>query len=93
VNAGIPSTFTLEQNYPNPFNPATRIGYSLPVRTHVTLSVFNTVGQRVAVLVDEVQEAGIREVAYDGSTLPSGVYFYRLEAETFSDSRKMLLLK
>jgi len=88
-----PDVFALEQNFPNPFNPVTRIGYSLPVRTHVTLSVFNTVGQRVAVLVDEVQDAGNREVAYDGSTLPSGVYFYRLEAETFSDSRKMLLLK
>jgi len=89
----VPDAFALEQNYPNPFNPVTRIGYSLPVRTHVTLSVFNTVGQTVAVLVNEVQEAGNREVAYDGSNLSSGVYFYRIEAETFSDSRKMLLLR
>ncbi len=91
--AGIPSEYSLLQNYPNPFNPATTIGYTLPVGGRVRLSVFNVIGQEVAVLVDGDQEAGYGEVVFDASFLPSGVYLYKITAGDFSDSRKMLLLR
>ncbi|MBI5021691.1 MAG: VCBS repeat-containing protein [Ignavibacteriales bacterium] len=89
----LPKKFTLGQNYPNPFNPTTVIQYELPVQSHVTLSVYNIMGQRVAVLVDQVQDAGYREATFDGSKFSSGVYFYRLQAGSFIDTKKLLLLK
>ncbi len=73
-------TFALEQNYPNPFNPSTTIRYGLPNRSHVSLTVFNTLGQQVALLQDGGQEAGYHEVRFEGSGLSSGVYFYRIQA-------------
>ena len=90
---GIPRGFALEQNYPNPFNPSTVIRYSLPKESHVRLAVYNVLGQLVATLVDESEQAGYREVALNGNNLPSGLYFYRLTAGTFSETRKMLLIK
>ncbi len=75
----IPPTFVLNQNYPNPFNPSTTIRYGLPVRAHVTLTVFNTLGQQVASLVRNEMDAGYHAVAFDASGLSSGVYFYRLQ--------------
>jgi hypothetical protein len=83
----------LEQNYPNPFNPVTTIRFGLPARSHVTLSVFNTIGQQVATLVEGEQEGGYHEVRFDGSTLASGVYFYRLHAENFVQTKRLLLLR
>ena len=91
--AEIPLLFDLEQNYPNPFNPTTTIRYGLPYRSSVTLAVFNTLGQQVATLVQGEEEAGYHEVRFDGTGLSSGVYFYRLTAGTFVQSRKLLLLK
>jgi len=85
--------FSLSQNYPNPFNPRTTIRYGLPQRSSVTLSVFNTLGQRIATLVQEAQEAGYHEVKFDGSSIASGVYFYRLQAGNFVQTRKLLLLR
>ena len=92
-SAEVPEAYALEQNYPNPFNPVTTINYALPVAAHVTLSVYNTLGQEMAALVNEVQEAGYRSVRFDAAGIPSGVYVYRITAGTFSDVKRMLLIK
>jgi predicted esterase len=89
----IPSEYRLEQNYPNPFNPNTTIGYGLPHRSHVTLNVYNTLGQRVTELVNEQKPAGNYTVQFDGSNLASGVYFYRLQSGTYSETKKLVLLR
>ena len=89
----IPGAYALHQNYPNPFNPSTTICYGLPNRAHVTLAVFNTLGQQVAQIVNSDMEGGYHEVKFDGIGLSSGVYFYRLEAGSFIQTRKLLLLK
>jgi hypothetical protein len=90
---GVPTTFSVEQNYPNPFNPSTTIRYGLPNRSHVTLTVYNTLGQQVAFLQNGEQEAGYHDVKFDGSGLSSGVYFYRIESGSFVETRKLILLK
>ena len=90
---GVPAEYKLEQNYPNPFNPPTTIRYVLPVRSHVTISVYNTLGQKVATLVDEGEDAGNHEVRFDGTGLASGVYFYRIHAGDFLQARKLLLIR
>jgi len=89
----LPVGCILEQNYPNPFNPTTTIQYGLPDRFSVRLVVFNTLGQQVAFLVNESQEAGYHEVKCDASSLASGVYFYRLQAGSFVQTRKWLLMR
>jgi hypothetical protein len=89
----IPVVFLLSHNYPNSFNPSTTIRYGLPNRSHVTLAVFNTLGQQVGLLVNGEVEAGYHEVKFDGAGLSSGVYFYRLSAGTYVETRKLLLLK
>jgi hypothetical protein len=81
------------QNYPNPFNPATVIRYALPYATDVQLEVFTILGQKVRTLVDSRQPAGEYEVRLDGSSLSSGVYFYRMRAGKFTQVRKMVLVK
>ncbi len=81
-----PATFALEQNYPNPFNPETSIRYDLPEASHVRLSIYNTLGQEVVSLVNEQEPAGSFQVKLNASTLPSGVYFYRLEATALASS-------
>jgi hypothetical protein len=88
-----PETFRLEQNYPNPFNPSTTIRYGLAERTHVTLSVFNTLGQVVATLANGEQLAGPHEVKFDGAGLSSGVYFYRLQAGGSVQTKRLVLLR
>ncbi|MEW6703069.1 MAG: T9SS type A sorting domain-containing protein [Bacteroidota bacterium] len=85
--------FVLEQNYPNPFNPVTKISYSIPQRVNVKLRVYDILAKEVAELVNNTQEAGRYEVTFDGSNLPSGVYFYKLEAGRFVEVRKLLLIK
>jgi hypothetical protein len=90
---GIPAEFALLQNYPNPFNPSTTIGYTLPKASHVTLKVYTVLGQVVAALVDEFQQAGYRSVTFNGENLRSGVYFYTIHAGNYVETRKLLLLK
>lgn len=92
-NADLPKSFELEQNYPNPFNPTTTISYQLPTRNKVNLVIYDVLGRVVNVLVNEDQNAGTHEVSFDGSRLSSGVYFYRLTAGSFSQVRKLMLLK
>jgi hypothetical protein len=93
VGTELPSTFKLQQNYPNPFNPSTNIRFSLPAASNVTLKVFNTAGQEVATLVEGYREAGNYEHSFDASQLASGVYYYRLKAGNFIETRKMILTK
>ena len=88
-----PAVFSLEQNYPNPFNPSTTIRYAIPQRSHVTLTIFNILGQQVATLVQGQQEAGYHDVRFDASGLASGVYFYRLHAGEYIVTKRALLLK
>ena len=88
-----PNQFSLEQNYPNPFNPLTVIRYQLPVQGHVSLKVFNVLGQEVAALVDGMQEAGFKSVKWDASGVPSGIYFYRIQAGGFVQTLKLLLIR
>ncbi len=89
----LPTKYELGQCYPNPFNPITHIVYSLPNAGHVTLEVFNVLGQQVKTLVDEHREAGMHEVEFDASGISSGIYFYRITADQFTDSKKMVLMK
>jgi len=89
----LPAAPQLSQNYPNPFNPSTTIHYALPHRSHVTLTVFNALGQEVAQLINDEVEAGYQEVRLDGGGLASGVYFYRLSAGTYVETKKLLHLR
>ena len=89
----IPRHFMLMQNYPNPFNPTTTITFSLPKQQHVTLMIYNLLGREVHTLVDEQSQAGMHTVTFDASELSSGIYFYRLQAGDYSESKRMMLLK
>jgi hypothetical protein len=89
----LPRRLQLLQNYPNPFNPSTTIGYNLPHKTTVQLTVSSTLGQQVAILQNAEQEAGYHEVKFDGRNLSSGVYFYRIEAGPFVETKKLLLVR
>jgi hypothetical protein len=93
VGGEMPTEFSLGQNYPNPFNPSTTIRYALPSRSNVTLTVSNIIGQQVATLVHGSEEQGYHEVKLDGLNLASGVYFYRLQAGSFVQSKKFVLLR
>jgi len=89
----IPDVYSLQQNYPNPFNPETRIPYSTPQSGLVTLKVFDVLGKEVVTLVNEVKTAGNHEIRFNASSFPSGVYFYKMEAGDFVESKKMVLLE
>jgi beta-glucuronidase len=89
----IPGAFTLQQNYPNPFNPNTAISFQLSAVSSVALRVFDVLGREVAVLVNEELPAGTHTLRWDGSGLPSGVYFYQLKAGSFHATKKMVLMK
>jgi len=99
ISDQVPRQFALDQNYPNPFNPQTRISYQLDRSTdNVTLKVYNILGQEVRTLVNEPQDAGFYEVVWDsrddsGNPVATGIYFYRLQADNLTETRKMVLLK
>jgi len=88
-----PKTPFLTQNYPNPFNPSTTIRYALPERSHVTLAVFNILGQQVALLQKGEQGAGDHEVRFDAKGLPSGVYLYRMNAGSYTETKRLIVLR
>ena len=94
----LPGTFSLEQNWPNPFNPKTRIDFSIPEPSHVKVEIFNLLGQSVLVLLDQYMSAGSHTIEWRGmdnrnKPVSSGIYFYRLQAGTYSKTKKMMLLK
>jgi hypothetical protein len=89
----IPSRFLLNQNYPNPFNPSTTISYSIPKSSFVTLEIFDILGRNIKTIVNEYKPAGNYSVHFNASKLTSGIYFYRLKAENFTETKKLLLLK
>jgi photosystem II stability/assembly factor-like uncharacterized protein len=89
----LPDQPALYQNFPNPFNPSTRIRYALTKSSFVTLTIFNALGQEVALLLHGEEQPGYHEVKFDASTLSSGMYLYRLTAGNFIESRKLLLLR
>jgi len=94
----IPNEYCLGQNHPNPFNPTTSIEYTLPVRSHVIVSVYNLLGQKISTIVDEIKPLGTHRAIWDGkdsdgNEVASGIYFYQIQADGFVESKKMLLLK
>lgn len=93
VVIGAPTEFSLDQNYPNPFNPETKINFAIPVSGNVKLSVYNLLGQEVATLVNGFKQAGSHTVNFEAKGLQSGMYFYKLETASFTQTRKMTLLK
>ncbi|MDD8018674.1 MAG: T9SS type A sorting domain-containing protein [Bacteroidota bacterium] len=93
ADATVPKQFSLSQNYPNPFNPSTVINYQLPVSSHVTVKVFDEAGKEVAVLVDEQKNAGKYSVQWNSVSYASGVYFARMTAGNFLETKKLLLMK
>ena len=93
-----PNKFSLEQNYPNPFNPSTTIRFTIPLvganrNTPVLLKIYNVLGNELAIIINEDLAAGNYNVEYDASNLPSGIYFYTLTTNDFSETKKMTLVK
>jgi hypothetical protein len=100
VNNILPKEFNLYQNYPNPFNPVTVIQYSIPNKSHVTIKVFDILGNKIMTLINEEKEAGFHEINFNGRTIASGMYIYRLiatpdggQAGRYVSTKKMLLIK
>ncbi|MBK6537003.1 MAG: T9SS type A sorting domain-containing protein [Ignavibacteria bacterium] len=90
---GIPDKFSLGQNYPNPFNPSTKIRFDVPNSGNVSLKVYNELGKEVSTLVNSFRNAGSYEINFDASALSSGIYFYSLESNGLTSTKKMLLVK
>ena len=93
INTEIPEKYLLYQNYPNPFNPDTKISFSVPKTNYVTLIIYNSIGKEIETLVNKKLDAGNYDINFNASNLPSGVYFYRLISGSFSQTKKMILIK
>jgi hypothetical protein len=93
VPSNVPLVFQLFQNFPNPFNPTTKVSFVIGHSSFVTLRVYDILGREVATLVNEKRNAGKYDVIFDGSNLPSGVYFYRLHTDRYTNAKKLILLK
>ncbi|MCL4547583.1 MAG: T9SS type A sorting domain-containing protein [Bacteroidetes bacterium] len=93
IDDGVPVSFSLQQNYPNPFNPSSTIEFSIPKSTHVNVTIFNTLGKEINILMNSYLSAGKHTVVFDGNNLPSGIYFYRLRAGDYTETKKAILLK
>ena len=93
LSTDLPTHFSLDQNYPNPFNPATSISFSLPSKSFVSLKVFDALGREVSILLADELPAGTYERQWNAAALPSGVYFYRLQAGSFTETKKLLFLR
>jgi hypothetical protein len=93
VGGVLPESYNLDQNFPNPFNPSTTIRFDLPSPEHVSLKLYNLIGEEVATLIDEVRSAGSHSVVWNAGGMPSGQYFYRITAGSFTQTRKVTLLK
>lgn len=93
ISQTIPVEFTLFQNYPNPFNPITRIRFNIPQQESVKLTVYNAAGKTIAVLVNMNLRPGVYEIGWDASLTASGIYYYRMETDNFSETKKMIVLK
>lgn len=89
----VSNKYNISQNYPNPFNPSTKISFTLPEAGNVSLRVFNSIGEQVAVLVNKELNAGRHEVDFDAEDLTSGIYLYKIAAGNFSETKKMTLIK
>ena len=89
----IPTTYILSQNYPNPFNPSTTIEYAIPKTSFVTLKIYDILGTEVRSLVNEEKNLGSYQINFDASSLASGIYFYKIQAGSFVQTKKMILLK
>ena len=89
----VPTEFQLSQNYPNPFKERTTIKYCVPDKMKIRLEIFNSDGNKVKTLVDEIKEAGTYKVEFDANELVSGEYLYKLESRDFFETKKMLLIK
>ena len=92
-NNYVPDKYSLEQNYPNPFNPSTTIKYTIAKPGLVKIAVYNALGQKVKDLVNEVKESGSYNITFNASSISSGIYFYRIETQQFSEVKKMIVLK
>jgi hypothetical protein len=92
-NAIQPNGFILHQNYPNPFNPSTKIEFTIPKSSLVNLTVYNVLGEEIETLVNETKASGNYEVNFNSVNLPSGIYFYKLQAGSFAQTKKMILMK
>jgi hypothetical protein len=88
-----PLTYKLEQNYPNPFNPVTNISFEIPNQEFVTLKVYDLLGREISTLINEVKSPGNYTVSFNGANLSSGVYFYQLRTNTYSQTKRMLMIK
>jgi hypothetical protein len=89
----LPSEYSLSQNYPNPFNPTTKIRYEIPEGSFITIKVYDVLGREIETLLNEEKPVGSYEVEFNAAKLSSGIYFYRLHANDFTQIRKMILLK
>jgi hypothetical protein len=91
--SSLPKTYSLSQNYPNPFNPSTTIEFSIPISSQVTLKIYDVLGHELTTLVNELKQPGTYTIDWDASSFPGGVYFYRLQAGSYTQTKKLVYIK